>query len=471
MGDTLKPTHGLHSWFFIRALPVLIKCRSHGSGIPLMQMTNQQLRKPNLSDTWLKAPQTNRLAHERFTDKPSAASPSDLPIAAHPANLTALVIRQLGQLLRQLPLAPTVPPGGRCLLHRLVRPLLVVSPKPAGASMLLSPARPRHWPGGFALHHPMELFVRAIVLRTRWARKFHPDSQPRPPRTQLRKTRRAARGEGTAVIHTNHFRQTPLSKKPCKDCLDRGHVLAGQQPHQQAIPTEQITHRQWFTALAVTRSEPALEIHRPYVVGTACDRQPRVVTHARFPRPAAPRVAQLQTLEPAPQRPATGWFGPLPLKPRTNFLGPPERMLPAHLPQPLNPMPFQPPRHPVRTSTAIRQPSTPFSDKTRLPFIGSLTADAKNCTPTFDRLFVPEQQLDQTPPLPNCRLNPRHDRGKTGPFYQKVLPMSCLQSVTHVLSSCREVRVLTAGNSLSRLAARLKSTSHQNRHPRRFRRR
>ena len=34
MGDTLKPTHGLHFWFFIRALPVLIKCRSHGSGIP-----------------------------------------------------------------------------------------------------------------------------------------------------------------------------------------------------------------------------------------------------------------------------------------------------------------------------------------------------------------------------------------------------------------------------------------------------
>ena len=250
----------------------------------------------------------------------------------------------------------------------------------------------------------MKLLMRTVVLRLGWPDKLHPNVQASPPRAQLRKPGRPTRGKGTAIVHADHRRQTMLLKKPRKDSLDRGHVLAGQNGGQQTITAERVPHRQGFTTLAITRPKPTFEICGPYVVGPARQSQPRMANHTGFAWTATAAMDQLQPTQPAPSGPDRRGMPPSPLKPCPQLLGSPRGMLLPQPPDPFNPFAFQPPRHALWTSASWPQASGLLPPKIRAPanFIGRLARLVGKTRLQLSTDFsFREQRLDHAPPLPN----------------------------------------------------------------------
>ena len=331
------------------------------------------------------------------------------------------------------------------MVQGFVRSLVIVASQPAGEAMLLASTGVGGGLSRFSFHHPVKLFVGAIVLWTSWPCKFHPDAQTYPPCAQLRKARWSSRSEGAAVVDPNHLRPAITSKKPRKSSFDRRAMLAGQHLRQQTITTEQIAHGQGLATLALARPEPPFEIHRPNMVGSSCPRPSGMETNTGFARPTGQGAGQLQTCKPAANGSRTGWMPPLPLKPCPHLLRAPRRVTASQLPYALHPSRRQLSGHMARTPAAILQRRMPpFGHKARFPFICGFAADTKMSAPISYRLFVPEQRLDQTTPLPNWSLYlPRHD--PRNPLFlskichpclvPKVSPMCCPRAVMSLIES------------------------------------
>src|SRR5580698_711468 len=380
---------------------MFINSRPHRADILLMQVTDQQVSEADGIDIGFELAQTNGLSHERFTDESFASSPANFTIAADLPDVISCSIPQRRQTRRELAWTPSIALSRRLLSQSFMGTLTVVLPKPAGATMLLTSPSSCCRLGRFGFEHPVKLLMRTVVLRLGWPDKLHPNVQASPPRAQLRKPGRPTRGKGAAIVHADHLRQTMLLKKPRKNSLGWGHLLAGQDGGQQTITAERVPHRQGFTTLAITRPKPTFEICGPYVVGPARQSQPRMANHTGSAWTATAAMDQLQPTQPAPSGPDRRGMPPSPLKPCPQLLGSPRGMLLPQPPDPFNPFAFQPPRHALWTSALWPQASGSFRQKSRPPLIGGLATDAKNPAPTLNRLFVPEQRLDHAPPLPN----------------------------------------------------------------------
>ena len=414
MGDTLMTTHRLHFQFLRGAAAMLIKNWAHCTDVLQVQMSDQQIGKSDSVNTRLEWFEPDELTNEGFADKALASSPSDFPVAAYPANLITRSIMYFGQARRELSPAFAVPFGRQGLSQCFVRTFVIVAPQPTCAAVLLAAPCVSSGLGGFSFQDPMKLFVRSILLWTGRPDQFDADAQPDPPGAQLRKPCRALRGKGTAIVDPNDLRQASSSKKSCKNRFDRRQVLRGQQLHQQTITTEQIAHCQRLAPLAIACAKPALEIDRPDMVGPARRCQCRIKANPSFARASTLGMAQFQAPEPAANGSFAGRQPASSLKMRPHFLRPPRGVLSADLTNPFDPNPFQLTRALSRTSAAILQGPPSLGQKTSLPLVRGFATDAKNPTAPFDRLFVSEQHLHQTPPLPNYRWNfPRHSRRKT----------------------------------------------------------
>jgi hypothetical protein len=122
-----------------------------------------------------------------------------------------------------------------------------------------------------------------------------------------------------------------------------------------------------------------------------------------------------------------------------DFLGPPMPVPLARMGNPFDPLTPHAQRDPVRAAGMIPQIPAAAVGKTAQPFVSRFATDAKGATPGTDRTIATEQRFNQLPPLPNERcVFPRHNRGNPDSLPKKLLPMSCNQSVTHVLIPCRE---------------------------------
>jgi hypothetical protein len=135
--------------------------------------------------------------------------------------------------------------------------------------------------------------------------------------------------------------------------------------------------------------------------------------------------------------------------------------MPMALPRARNPFdPLAPHAqgHSARAAGMISQIPAATIGKTVQPLVSRFATDAKGTTPGTNRIIAAEQRFNQLPPLPNERcIFPRHSRGNPHRIPTKLLPMSCDQSVTHVLIPCRE------GEKIVRLLKRPK-TSRDQRH-------
>src|SRR5579863_2662579 len=277
--------------------------------------------------------------------------------------------------------------------------------QPTRRPMLLPLTRPGGWLCRFSFHHPMKLFVRPIVLRAAWSRKLHADSQPYPPDTQPRKPGRPGRGKGSSIVHSNDFWHPSFAEKPHKRCLHRPPLLRGQHSGHEPITAEQIPHRQRFAPLPIARTEPALEIHAPDLVGPVRHRQGRIPSCARLAGAAPSSLHQSQALQPTGNRSLDRGTPTLPTKAGMQLLGTPMRMFPAPLPDPLDPVASQTARHSMWPARPVAQPPPSAVHKPTSPFVNGLATDTGNPAALSHRHFLPEQGLHQPPTLPNNRLN------------------------------------------------------------------
>ena len=428
MGNKLMPTHRLHFSIFDGAATMPVFDRTHPASVASVQSANQSLSKIDRHNRTPFGLQSHPLANERFPYEPLPPAPLDLPVAAHSPHGPAGRIGQLGQSPGIFSPTDPIPAPGRLLSQRLVRTFLVVAPQPHRDPMLLALPGPRHGAQRFPFEHPMKLFVRAVVLGMSGPGELHRDPQPPPPHAQTRKSRRPGRGKGSAIVHADDLRQPALPKQPRKHGARTRPPLIGQQPRRQAISAAQVPHRQRLAALTIARAKPALEIHRPHLVGSLSQRQRRMQPHSAFAGSSPGLARQLEPTEPAAHRPQRRHTPALTPKPDLNFLWSPVGMLFARPSDARDRHRLQPARHLVRSPLSVAQSAAATLGETRPPFVGRLAAHAKKTTPLTDRLFVPEQCLDQAPPLPNNRmLFPRHDRSKSSLRFEKCYPCLGLQ--------------------------------------------
>ena len=138
---------------------------------------------------------------------------------------------------------------------------------PALETPLLSPQIGRGWLGGLGLEIFMHAFVRAIVLWMTRTGKLNGDSLLNPPHAQPGEPSQPTRGKRTTMIDPNdggkpvNTGHTLKSMPRCAELLI-GHRSAAN--HKMAV---QILHRQWIATPAVRQFKPALEVHRPHVIG------------------------------------------------------------------------------------------------------------------------------------------------------------------------------------------------------------
>jgi hypothetical protein len=406
---------------------MLINCWPHRSYVPVVKVTDQQSCKIDRMDFRTDASQSDHLTDEGLSDESPATTPPNFSIASDTTFHTTTAILHLRQGLWKSPWTFPIHRAGRHLSQGLVRTHSIVASQPQGRAMLLTSSRPSGWAGGFSFHDPMKLLVRSIVLRTPGPRKFHSYPQPYPPGTQTRKTRRPSGSKRTSIVHPNHFRQSPLLKKCSKDGLDRLPMLTDQHSSQQAITTVQIPDGQRFATLSIAGTKPTLEVYCPNVIGPPRPRQPCMLTHAGFARSPWQPASQTQSLEPTANGSCAGRSQRLPLKLSVDFLGSPIRMLFAHLPYALDPLVCHSCWHSSWPSGPVLQCSTTALSKARLPFVSCLATDAEKTAYLKQGLFLPEQSLYQTQPLPNYRSNlPRHAAEKPLLLPKKCYP--CLVS-------------------------------------------
>ena len=99
MGDTLMTTHRLHSVLSVFAATVLVKCRTHGSRIPFVQVPDEQFGKIHRVNSPADGAKSHFLTRECLANKPLATGPSDLSVAANPSHQKALAIFEWCQAL------------------------------------------------------------------------------------------------------------------------------------------------------------------------------------------------------------------------------------------------------------------------------------------------------------------------------------------------------------------------------------
>src|SRR6266446_5497159 len=259
--------------------PAPMPSRTHSSSIGFAQFANQKSSKTNFPFVFPHNHQSHRISDEGLPHKSLAAAPFDLAIVA---NLAAHQPRRISQqhLAWARQAFRSIKFCGRTLPQSFVGPNVVVDAHPPVAAPLLSSRMARSGSRRFGFVHPMHLFVRAILLRMARRCEFAPYSQSRPPGTQARKPRWAARSEWSPIVHANNFGIPIPREESHKNPANGPPTLIGQQTDSQQITTEQIAHRQRLHSATVLSSKPAFEIERPNLIalfghGQAASLQPR----------------------------------------------------------------------------------------------------------------------------------------------------------------------------------------------------
>src|ERR1700688_4359740 len=209
----------------------------------------------------------DRLADQDLADEDEVAVPLDLAVGAHPPNRHRLIIGGLAQRAWIGSRRADVERGRRFLPERLVWPLLVELAAEAFEALLLILEGCGRRRGGFSLEGAMHALVPTVLLRLAGLDPLGRDGQLYSPHRQRRQTTRADRRKGRTVVATDRPRQAELAK--CR-LEGRAHVIVigpKQSLAAQQSAAERIRDGQRITTLPVPGAEPALEVHRPYIVG------------------------------------------------------------------------------------------------------------------------------------------------------------------------------------------------------------
>lgn len=416
----MRQGHRLQFFLFAVPLPYVLggPNATRGARSKFAQKNSVQVNQMFAGARWL---QTHFQPDEWFADEAQSSLPAYLPVAPDAPKLPGFRIDEDRHRRATLTLAGMIVLGRCFLVQSFVRSHTVVVVHPAIASPLLrsDPSRSGLRQVGFEL--PVHLFMRAVLLRMCGRNELHPDAQGCPPSTQARKSCRASRSE--AVVHPNHLRFAVARKQPEKHCSHTPPLLIGQHGDRQDKTAEQIAHGQRINAFSVGGPEPALEVHRPHVIGTGRLCQSRPIHRRSRKRTPGPPSCEAPTLQPIGdcsygRNLSSGIFS---AQVSTDLFGPPAPVAPPYRSDGLKPisscligrMPGAP--------GLISQASSALKLKTRKPFVSGLPTDPAATTDLTKRLMGLAEQFYKTLSCLNQRNGfPGHSPEKTGYFASKL---------------------------------------------------
>src|SRR5438552_4157293 len=157
-------------------------------------------------------------------------------------------------------------PGGRSPRASCGRSSFIETAKGVESALLAQEAGLRRTTG-FALESFVHPLVSTVLLWMRGQDALVLDAEPQPPDVETREPVDAGGGEGHAVIGANGAGQPVLPKEPIENGVDAV-ALGGQQAvARQKIAGVLIGDRKWVAINRVPRTEVALEVRRPEIVG------------------------------------------------------------------------------------------------------------------------------------------------------------------------------------------------------------
>src|SRR5581483_9076564 len=120
MGNTLVTAHGLHFWFHRGHRASLINGWAHGSGIVIVEMSDQERPKIDGLHVRFDGLETNALSDECFANKSFSTLPFDLAVAADLTLRPGCRITQNRSVFEQAPQTLAIPASGHLLSQRLM---------------------------------------------------------------------------------------------------------------------------------------------------------------------------------------------------------------------------------------------------------------------------------------------------------------------------------------------------------------
>src|SRR6266850_8212740 len=400
---------------------------AHPTQIPFPYFSNQHVGKIDLAPARAGRSQSHRVSHKSFADKALLALPLDLPIASDSPHRPAHRISQLR--LTQVPSAWVVNLRRYLLPQCLVGSNLVVRFSPPIRASLLPSEVSRGWACRFGFVYAVHLFVPTILLRMTRLDELHSNPQRRPPRAQPRQSGRPGGTKRAAVVHSDRCRIPTLAKHSQKLPPNGLPALIWEQANAQQITAEQIPDRQGFCPSTVLSSEPALEIDRPYLVASPCNRQRPSLQLRPAARPAAHLPVQAHSLEPAADRPHR-WDALRPMlsaQTRRHLPAAPTPVPTTHAPYPRQPLAGDLPRARVRPLGTILESAQTVAFEALQPFVSNPPTVSKLSTQLGHASLGLRSQLHKLQaPYHTRKFFPRHARGKRPRAYENCYPCLCL---------------------------------------------
>src|SRR5712691_252525 len=352
----------------------------HPAWIGFPHFPDQQAGKINRAFFRAHQLEAHRIPNQRLADKPPAPSPFDLPVAPDMAHRPTARVSQRHTSIP--PWLRTINLRGRPLPQSLVWTNFVVDLGPSIRPPLLSPQMARSGVRRLGLEHPMHLFVRTILFWMPWRCELYSNLQSRPPGTQARKPSRTHGSERSTVVHPDGGGVSILPEQSQENPTNQPPTLNLQQTGGQQITTEHIPHRQRFHPLAVLRSKPTLEIHRPDLVAATSDCQSSGPQLPPPTRTAVHTAIQFHSLQPLADRPRTGnsltWI--FFAQPSSKLPAPPTPMASAQPPNPGLPLRRHSTRRAMRSPRSISQSAPSLPLEPGLPFVAQLATESEQPT-------------------------------------------------------------------------------------------
>lgn len=290
----------------------------------------------------------------------------------------------------------TVNLGRREHVQILVGADVIALVLPAVEAPLLRGQRGRRRLRRLRLQIAMGALMRAVLLRRSRTDELYGDALVDPPHAQLREPTQAQRGEGRAVVDADDLRQTVATHQLLERSQRAEELLVGPGPAGQDVVTEQIAHRQRIATLTVAEREPALEIHRPNVIGVRGHGQlagGQRVGAGRTTRPLAqPMPSQYGRDRAAGGRPADAV---VPAQQSLQLLRPPRAVLaPLAQDQPLDLLGGLVSAT-KRATAALMQPERSELSVTPQPLVAGLAADLKIRAQLSERKAARGRETDE----------------------------------------------------------------------------
>jgi hypothetical protein len=367
------------------------------SAILLVEQAQEVGAEKDFPHTGLLELEANDFPAESPPDEPLASLPIEAAIGTDPALAPADRISPDRQTFRQGARAAAIMFGGWPQAQGFMGTQLVVTGPPTVGAALVGWRMSRRLAGNFGLVNAMHLFMARIVLRMCGPAKLDANTQPPPPDRKAGKTARANSAKRRAVVHADDFGQTVTSKHSGQRAPGLVIALVGQKPHIEKETAFEIADRQGLDPGAVAGAKPALEIHRPDVVGRA--RHRALTGRQRRTLPLVTRTGWHQFEPPQPSRQGAGYRQTNARMQATQtgvqFTRTPGGMTPTEPAQGRLPAPRQLSWRMVRPTGTIAQTDTPLEAKALPPFVSGGAGDVETATKLSEGLALNQSREDE----------------------------------------------------------------------------